>query len=586
MLEKSMLNLIEKIAYKYALLNAIKHNGKAMIGPVVAKVIGEKPELKPYARDVVVVVKKVVDEVNKLTLEEQVDELKSKWPELLEVKPTIEKKELPPLPNVDKYPRVTTRFAPNPDFVLTLGNARAAILSYEYARRYNGKFILRFEDTDPKTKTPLKEAYELIREDLKWLGLDWDEEYIQSLRMEIFYKYARKLIEVNGAYVDLCSQREFQKLRNNGIPCPHRDQPVENNLELWDRMVNGWYGEGEAVLRIKTDLKHPDPPVRDWVAFRIIDTDKNPHPLVGSRYVVWPTYNYAAAIDDHLMGVSHILRGREHAQNTTKQMFLYAHLGWKYPETIHFGRLRFEGFVLSKSKIRGLLEGKPGEYEGYDDPRFGTLRSLRKRGFIPETIRRIIFDVGVKPSDATISFDNIASINRKILDRKAPRIMFVANPVRLHIENVSELKSTIPFHPEVRNMGYREIIVKGAEGVDVYISEDDVKLFREHNIVRLMELVNVELVDIMHDHIKVKVHSYDVEEAKKVKAPIIQWVGGRYVETYMIAPKGDELERVKGLSEYSILKFKPDDIVQFVRVGFVRIHELHKDKVKVYYAHP
>jgi len=578
---------IEELAFKYALLNAVKHDGKAVLQPVINRIIAEEPEFKRYIKEFIGLIREVVSKVNSMNIEEQRRILEDKWPELLVEKKVEEKKALPPLPNVEKYKTVKTRFAPNPDFVLTLGNARAAIISYEYAKMYNGKFILRFEDTDPKLKTPLPEAYDLIREDLKWLGIKWDEEYIQSQRLPIFYKYAEELIKRGGAYVCTCSQSEFKKYRDEGIPCPHRDQDVNVNLELWDKMLNNEFSEGEVVLRVKTDIKYPDVSVRDWVAFRIIDTSKNPHPIVGDKYNVWPTYNFAVAIDDHLMGVTHIMRGKEHAQNTIKQQFVYQYFNWKYPETIHFGRLKFEGLILSKSKIRKLLEEYRGEYIGFDDPRFGTLRALRRRGYLPETIRRVILDVGVKPSDATISVKNIASINRKILDPITPRIMFVREPLELTVKNMPELdKVEIPYHPTNKELGKREVPIRSCNGeVKFYISKDDLMLFRSGKIIRLMELINIKVEDVSESRVVATFHSLSLDDAKKYKSPIIQWVPMDNVRVTVLKPSQNVLEKVKGLAEPSILNFKTDTILQFVRFGFVRVDEILNGEVVAYFAH-
>ncbi len=577
---------IRELALKYALLNAVKHEGKAQIGPVISKIIGEKPEYRKIAKNIAKIVSEIVEEVNKKSLDEQRRILEEKWPELLTEKKKAEKKaELPPLPNVEKYKVIKTRFAPNPDFVLHLGNARPALLSYEYAVKYKGKMILRFEDTDPRIKRPLAEAYKIIKEDLKWLGIKWDEEYIQSLRINIYYDIARKLIEKGGAYVDLCKPEEFRKYRNSGKPCPHRDKPVEDQLELWDKMLEGYFGEGEAVLRVKTPLDYPDPSVREWVAFRIIDTSKTPHPLVGDKYIVWPTYNFAAAVDDHLMGVTHILRAKEHKTNTIKQQFLYKHMGWDYPEAIHFGRLKLEGFMLSKSKMRELMEKE--DYEGYDDPRFGTLSALRKRGITSEAIRNIIMEVGVKHTDAVISYENLSAVNRKIVDPIAIRLMFTPDPVKLIIENaLNRIEIEIPLHPSNTSLGKRKIVLEG-DPLEVYISSNDVELIRKHSGFRLMDLGNLELKDI--DEINktiVAVYKGNVlEEARHKKLPIIQWVPlNDNVELVLKKPLGDKLLHIIGRAESYTRTVKENTIVQFLRVGFARIHSIG-EKIIAYYAH-
>lgn len=238
----SIVERVREAAYKHALINAVRHSGKAKLGPVINKVVAECPEIRPSVRDFIPVIEAVVREVNQLPLSEQARIVSERWPEALERR-AEGPRGLPPLPNVSKYGRVVTRFAPNPDFVLTIGNARAAILSYKYAEMYRGVFILRFEDTDPRTKRPIPEAYGLIREDLRWLGLKWDYEYVQSLRMPVYYHYARRLIELGGAYVCTHSGEEVRALRAKGARCECALLSVEEQLERWDRMVKGEYAE-------------------------------------------------------------------------------------------------------------------------------------------------------------------------------------------------------------------------------------------------------------------------------------------------------------------------------------------------------
>jgi glutamyl-tRNA synthetase len=183
----------------------------------------------------------------------------------------VEEKRLPPLPNVEKYAQVVTRFSPNPDCVLHLGSARAIVLCYEYARMYKGRFLLRFEDTDPKLKRPVLELYDSVREDLAWLGCKPDEEFIQSDRISIYYDYAEKLLTNGNAYVCTCQPQEFKERTSAKKPCECRDLPLEDHLERWRSMLDGGYPEGEVVVRVKTDLNHPNPAVRDWPALRVID---------------------------------------------------------------------------------------------------------------------------------------------------------------------------------------------------------------------------------------------------------------------------------------------------------------------------
>jgi len=577
-----LIERVRELAYKHALINAVKHDGKARVKPVLSKVIAECPEIRPRIKEYIPIIGEVVEEVNKLSLEEQKRIAFERWPEAFEEKAVAPKK-LPPLPNVDKYKRVVTRFAPNPDFVLTIGNARAAILSYKYAEMYKGVFILRFEDTDPRTKKPILEAYDLIREDLKWLGIKWDYEYTQSLRLPVYYEYARRLIELDGAYVCTHSSEEVKYFRARGLRCKCAELSIEEQLERWDRMIEGVYGEGEATLRVKTDPKYPDPSVRDWVAFRIIDTSIYPHPLVGDKYVAWPTYNFAAAIDDHLMKVTHILRAKEHIANTIKQKFLYSHFGWEYPETIHFGRLKLEGVILSKSKMRKGIE--EGLYESWDDPRLGTLIALRRRGVLPQTLWDIMLELGVKESEATISLKNMHAINRKYVEPMADRYMFVDDPIPLLIKHPKELVARIPRHPSYPERGVRKITLKPREGViTLYITKLDFNELKEGALIRLLGLANLKIVRKGKSSAESVIYSFDSSDARALKLKIIQWAPEDSVKIIVLKANRD-LKRISGLAEKDLLKLNVGDIVQFYRFGFVKIEEKLDGGVKAVYLH-
>ncbi len=571
---------IRKAALRYALQNRVKH-GQAAIGPVLNKVIGNFKEYKSAVKEISEIVKNVIEYVNTLSIEE-VKKLIDEYG-IVEGKKE-ESRGLPPLPNVNMWKIVVTRFAPNPDFVIHLGNARAALLSYEYAKLYNGKFILRFEDTDPRIKRPLPEAYELIREDLRWLGIKWDEEYIQSLRMELYYNVVRKLLEMGVAYVDLCSSDIFRELRNLGKACPHRNEDPNINLERFEKILMGEYSEGEAVIRIKTELNHPDPAVRDWVMFRIIDTVKYPHPLTGDKYRLWPTYNFAAAVDDHFMDVSHVLRGREHTLNTIKQLYLYRYMDWRYPEVLNFGRVKIEGFILSKSWIKTQLKNNPDKFMGFDDIRFATLSSLRRRGIAPETVKQIIMELGVRGVDAKISWINISAMNRKILDPKSKRVFIVCNPIKVLLKGLEvPLEVTIPFHP-TSDLGVRTFTVYKPE---VYISNDDLQLLVKTNFIRLMEFINIRYLDTIDTGVvEAEYIGKSLEDAKKLGAQIVQWVPvDDSIRVVIYKAYGNKLKKIVCLGEKSLLKLSLGEIVQMVRVGFGRIDDIKRNSVTIVYSH-
>ena len=214
---------IEVKVRKAAILNAAKHDGKADPKAVLGNLLGDYADLRKQAKSLVPLVERVVQEINSKSYEELTATARESWPEEFDRERVEEKRQLPPLPNANKYPLIVTRLAPNPDFVLHIGNARAAILSHDYARMYNGKFIVRFEDTDPRLKKAQLQYYDLIREDLKWLGCEWDEEYIQSDRLTTYYDVGRALLAKGVAYVCMCQPEKFRDLVNEKRPCPDRD---------------------------------------------------------------------------------------------------------------------------------------------------------------------------------------------------------------------------------------------------------------------------------------------------------------------------------------------------------------------------
>jgi len=574
---------VKQLARKIALLNAIKHEGKADAGAVTGRILSERPDLKPNAKDLVKFVAEIVNEVNNYTLVEQRSIVEKNWPESLVEERIREEKILTPLPNTEKYRVIVTRFSPNPDCVLHLGSVRAIILSHDYARIYKGKFVLRFEDTDPRLKKSVLEYYDLIREDIRWLKCEWDQEFIQSDRIPIYYEYAEKLLQTGGAYVCTCKKEDFSKRVLAAQPCPCRDSLANENLARWERMLNGTFKEGDAIVRVKTDLTHPNPAVRDWPALRIIDTERSPHPRVGSRYRVWPLYNFACGVDDHLTGITHIIRGKEHVTNTVRQRYMYSHLGWDYPEAIHYGRLKIAGAALSKSKIiKALAEGLAKDFS---DPRLGTLIALRRRGITSEALRKIVVEVGPRPVDATLSWDNIYAYNRKIVDSRANRYFYVEDPVPISVSGVSRIfVSRPPLHPSYPERGSRELEVKPVNNrARLLISKKDFASLRVGQVIRFMELFNVTIDKTVKDGVEASFHSEPYDEARKLNASLVHWlpeVGNLRVNVVMPTAEISE-----GLGEQRLKQEAKDRIVQLTRFGFGRIDEVTQDLVKIYYAH-
>jgi glutamyl-tRNA synthetase len=555
---------LEEIVYKHALINAVKHKGKASNGAIMGSVMATHAELRSEAKKIAQITSQIVRKVNSMDPELQKSEL-DKLGGMKEKKP-VEEKGLVDLPDVKG--EVVLRFAPNPSGPLHIGHARAAVLNKEYVKRYGGKLILRIEDTDPRRVDP--KAYQMMEEDLKWLDVEWQEKYVQSSRMEIYYEYAQKLIEMGKAYMCTCEGGDFKILKDESKPCPCRELSIEHSMKLWNHMET--MDEGEAVLRVKTDIKHKNPAIRDWVAMRVVD-DK--HPLTGDKFKVYPMMNFSVAVDDHLMGVTHVLRGKDHLANSEKQRYLYNHFGWKAPVFIHYGRLKMEDVALSTSKARQGIED--GLYAGWDDPRLGTIRAIARRGIKQEAITELMMEIGPKISDSIVSWKKVYGLNRAILEETSNRYFYVPNPTKINIENLPESEIGIikrPLHPDHPERGSREIPF----GPELYITTEDLKKTGDGRILRLIDTVNVSFNKGTTSY-----HSNDLEEARKAKAMIIQWVPVEgSLKAKVVMP---DASVTTGFVEPWAVNVKVDDVVQFERFGFARVDKIKDEEIQFYFAH-
>ncbi|MEM3810798.1 MAG: glutamate--tRNA ligase [Conexivisphaerales archaeon] len=555
---------LREIIRKIAAQNAFKHEGKADPSSVMGKLLSLKPELRPSVKEIMPIVSEICSEVSSITLgklnEIYVKEDKKKQEEL----------GLPDLPGAVQE-KVVTRFAPNPNSALHLGSSRAAILSHDYAKKYSGKFIVRFEDTDPRLKRSDKKFYSMVKEDLRWLGCEWDEMYIQSERMEIYYKWAEEAIKIGLAYVTECDSQSFKDLVLRSVPCPDRELSPKEHLERWYKMLNGEYKEGQAVVRIKTNLDHPNPAVRDWPALRIIDPETHSHPIAGKKYRIWPLYNWASAVDDHLMNITHIIRGQEHFVNMIRQSYVYQAFGWVYPQAVHYGKLVIEGSSLSKSDIEMGIKG--GKFFGYDDPRLGTLAALRRRGIEPEAIRKMIHEMGINPNTATVSLDILYALNRKIIDRVSNRYFGVFGELhKLKLKGVpDQFTVSLPRHPDDPDRP-RRIITVNAGGI--IIEERDFSGNSDKE-VRLIGLGNFRLFDEDAQFV-----NNDLNYAKGL--PHIQWVTEN--ESIGITVLMDDATELMGKSESNITYESKGSHVQFERRFFAKIEEIKPENVYAVYT--
>jgi glutamyl-tRNA synthetase len=555
----------EQIIRKYALQNAVLYKGKANPKAVVGKVLAETPELRSRAKELMSLIQDIVGEINSMPHEDQIKALEEIDASLLIKQKGERVSRLPDLPGAENG-KVVMRFAPGPSGPLHIGHSRVAILNDEYVKRYNGKFINRMEDTNPDKIDP--EAYRMIPEDLEWLGVNVHETIIQSERFDLYYQVTKELLELGKAYVCYCQADDWRSLKEKSRACPHRDLPIENQLESYERILAGNYSEGEAVVVIKTDLRHPNPAIRDFIGLRIVDT---PHPRTGERYHAYPMMNLSVAVDDHTLGLTHVLRGKDHLNNTLRQEYIFNYLGWKMPWYHHYGFVSIPEAVLKTSVVREGI--KKGEFTGWDDVRLGTFRSLRRRGIQPEAIRAYWVDVGMKDVDIQFSWENLYAFNKEIVDPEANRYFFVWDPVRIKIEGVNDLLSKAPLHPDYPERGARITELHG-DPIEVLLTPEDHSLLVENGKVRLKDLCNLEYVDGQTHYI-----GNDLSIIKE-GVRIVHWTTVDGPKCEVIKPDGIIK---KGVSE-SIPDYEVGKVVQFERFGFCMIEQT-TPIVKTVYSH-
>ncbi len=549
-----------------ALSNAVKHKSVPAAGAVMGAILGTHPELRSKAGEIKGLLGSVLEEVSSLSAEDREEKLKTIAPD--QYASLFEKKEkkkigLPDLPKAEGG--VVMRFAPNPSGPLHLGHARAAFLNDEYIRRYGGKYILRIEDTDPKRVDP--EAYDMVREDIAWMGLSIAETIFQSDRFSKYYEVGKELIQKGHAYVCRCDNEKFKDLKMHKTACPCRSQSPEEALDLFDQMLDGAFTEGEVGVRLKTDLSHPDPAMRDYPLFRVLTS--TPHQRVDA--IVYPLMNLSVAVDDHLLGMTHVIRGKDHIANTKRQEFIFRYMGWETPVYRHYGRMGIEGVVLSTSQMRAGIQS--GEYSGWDDVRLGTLRAMARRGIQPQAVRNAVVEIGIGETDIQFSWENLYAKNKEIIDSQADRFFFVPDPVLVPVSGSDPVVAKAMRYPGDESRGYREIPFAGS----LYLPKAELESGAAY--IRLKDLFNIKVL-YEGDIIRGEYAGDDLQEARSKKAPIIQWLPENHANPCTLkTPDGD----VSGVCEPEAVTTQ-DRIVQFERVGFARIDAAGNPAV-AYFTH-
>lgn len=383
-----------KKARAYALKNAINYNGKANPGAVISGLFAEglkREEVKEYSKEV----NEIVNSINKLPLDKQ----KKEYEKLKKFVSEREIREgLDELPDVPKK-GVVMRFRPAPSGPMHVGHIISGMISSLYVKKYGGKFYIIVDDTDPKTTR--KEAYKNIKRDCDWAFGNVIEYINSSDRMEIYYDYIEKMITKNVAYVCTCSPEKFKGFSELKENCPCRNNNLKENLYRWKLMLNekNGYPQGKAVIRFKSKfgMQDSNPAMRDFPLARI---EEHEHPKQKRKYRVWPLMNLVVSVDDIEFGMTHIIRGKDHMDNSKRQKMIFDVFNKKSPWVYFMGRIKFSDLILSKRKLNSMIDS--GEFSGDDDERLPTIISLRKRGYSSGAFAGFVEQRGLTEVDKVI----------------------------------------------------------------------------------------------------------------------------------------------------------------------------------------
>jgi glutamyl-tRNA synthetase len=563
---------IEREAETAALFNALKHDSEAQVGAIMGPMMGENPEFRPYGDEIPGIIGPVIAQVNDLSTAQKRDRLEDVAPERLEEldsEDETDDRTLPDLPNVSEYESVRMRLAPNPNGPWHLGSARMPAVIGTYKGLYDGWMLCRFDDTDPETKRPDLDAYEEILDSIEYLGFEPDEVIKASDRLETYYDSARELIDAGGAYTCRCDGETFSELKNSGEACPHRSKDTETTRSEFESMIDGEYTSGEMVLRVRTDIEHKNPALRDWVAFRMIDT---PHPRPeAAEYRCWPMLDFQSGIDDHEFDITHIIRGIDLQDSAKRQAFVYEYFDWEYPEVVHWGHVQIDAYdvEMSTSTIKDLIES--GELDGWDDPRAPTIASLRRRGIRGEAIVNAMIELGTSTSNVDLAMSAIYAENRKFVDDNADRRFFVRDGIEKTLVGGPDTAEP-PIHPDHEDRGTRSIPVGGR----VLVEPDDIPPNGKRVWLKGYGPVR-------HTRDAFEFTGEDIDIVREEDVDVVHWVpADRNVSVRLRTMDGDET----GHAEPGLAAYQSDDIVQFERVGFARIDRHDDEETVAYFSHP
>lgn len=504
-----------------------------------------------------------------------------------------------------KHNQIITRFPPEPNGYLHIGHVKSICINFELADEFKGKTNLRFDDTNPVKEDV--EYVEAIKEDIKWLGFDWDNLYFASDYFDEMYKRAKLLIQKGKAFVCDLSAEEIKEYRGTftepGKDSPYRNRSVEENLDLFDRMTNGEFKDGEKVLRAKIDMSSPNLNLRDPIIYRIAHTT---HHNTGDKWCIYPMYDFAHSIEDAIEGITHSLCTIEFEDHRPLYDWVVRECEMeKQPRQIEFGKLYLTNTIMGKRKLKQLVE--ENYVDGWDDPRMFTLSGLRRRGITPNALKNFVKETGVSKINSAVDMRMLEHFVREDLKLTAPRTMAVLRPLRVVITNYPENENELldaEINPENPEMGTRQIPFSR----EVYIEQEDFmedppsKYHRLYlgNEVRLKNAYFIKCNDVIKDDNGdvTEIHcTYDPETksgtgftGRKVKGTI-HWVDAKSAipaefrlyeslsldveqeegKTFLDYINPNSLEILQGFIETNMKNIKQEDKFQFFRHGYFNV---------------
>lgn len=564
-----------------ALENATTYNGKANAKALIGKLMPQFPQMKDDMKSYMKTLEEVTREINELSPEEQKEKLLKLNPafdkEQEEKKKSRERKaELPDLPMNSEKEDIVVRFSPAPSGNLHLGHLFPLLYNYLYKKKYNGKMILRLEDTNPEKIA--KENYDRIIEDCTWLTQDGIDEIVcQSDRLELYYKELEKLLQNGHAYVCSCAPDDFKNYNDNSQACPHRTQTPEEALKLYKNMKEGIIKEGEAAIRFKADLENKNPALRDFPIARVKEAE---HVRLGNSVKLWPMYNLCVSIDDALMNVTHVIRGKDHEINGFRQDMIKDALNLRKSYYIVVGRINFTDIELSKSKLTIKVENK--EVSGWDDPRMPTVIAFRKRGFRAKAFEQLILNKGISKRDSTISkaefMKSLEFYNKQILDKEADRAYCITEPKKLHISNIKDIKRkdiSIAYHPEDEGRGKRTVPIEE----DYLVEGRDFDALETNNIFRLLHFGNFKVIEKKEDTLNCEFLGEELDKNLKLSRSIHYLSTEDKEDCEIVLPDASKVSAFSSKTG----KLRKGQCLQFERYGFCCFDHEEENGVKVYY---